>query len=132
MKFRIFYAPESYKTWEKLFVLTSDGKLFCEYLYEFNLRTIEETNIKYEEFIPQDYSWGKGVRGDNGVALTNYQTCEKEISWIEYINLKPSSLLSKYNNSTISKQIRWVQNYLSSIGLDSSNWDSEFYDKLNK
>lgn len=132
MKFRIFYAPEIYRTWEKLFVLTSDGKLFCEYLLQTNLMTIEKLNINYETFIPQNYSWGKGVSGDNGVAFTNYQLCEKELSWDEYINLKPAALLSEYNNTTISKQIRWIQNYLSSIGLDSSNWDNEFYSKLNK
>ncbi len=129
MKFRIFYAPQVFNTWEKLFVLTSDGVLYCEYLFKFALNVINETNINYETFAPKDYSWGKGVEGNKGVAFTNYQGCEKELTWEEYLNLKPSALLSKYNGS-IPRQIGWVQEYLKRIHLTHENWDNDNYKKF--
>lgn len=131
MKFRIFYAPQCYKTWEKIFVLTSDGNLYCEFLDNFELKKIEESNIVYEKFRCSDYAWGRGVKGSKGVALSNYQKCEQELTWEEYLNLKPSELLSNYRDEVILKQIKWVQSYLSRSGLGSSNWDSENYQKLS-
>jgi hypothetical protein len=130
MNFRIFYAPQIFRTWEKVFVLTSDGKLYCEYLMRFNLEKIIESNIDYENFAPKNFSWGQGVEGNKGVAFTNYQECENELSWEEYKNLKASSLLSGYSSS-ISSQIRWVEKYLTSLGLSERDWDSELFQKFN-
>lgn len=130
MKFRIFYAPQVFRTWEKVFVLTSDGKLYCQYLFKFSKQEIIKNDINYNNFAPKDYSWGKGVEGDRGIAVTNFQECEKELSWNEYTNLRASSLLSGYSQNNISQQIRWVNNYLSSIGLTPNDWDEESYNKF--
>lgn len=130
MKFRIFYASQVFRTWEKLFVLTSDGKLYCEYLMRFNLQKIEKLNVDYENFAPKNFAWGKGVEGNKGEALTNYQECEKELSWEDYKNLKPSNLLTGYSSS-IPSQIRWVEKYLTSFGLSEIDWDSELFQTFN-
>jgi hypothetical protein len=126
MKFRIFYAPQVFKTWEKLFVLTEDGKLYSEYLMRFNLEKIQKSNINYENFRAKDFSWGKGVEGNSGIAYSNYQDCEKELSWEEYKNLKPSNLLSGYKINDINSQIRWVEKYLKLNDLDEQDWDNTF------
>ena len=131
MKFRIFYAPQVFNTWEKVYVLTDDGKLYCEYLYHFNASKIIENNLDYNNFAPKSFSWGIGVEGTRGIAFTNYQGCEKELSWEEYANLKPSSRLSGYAAS-IPAQIKWVQKYLSRLGISAENWDKENYEKFNK
>lgn len=130
MKFRIFYAPQVFRTWEKVFVLTSDGKLYCQYLMRFAVSRIREENINYENFAPKDFSWGKGVSGEKGVAFSNFQDCEKELTWDEYKNLRASSLLSGYPNS-IPNQLRWVEEYLNTIGLKPEDWDESTYKKFN-
>lgn len=132
MKFRIFYAPQVFKTWEKVYVLTNDGKLYCEYLDHFNPSEIIQNNLDYTNFAPKSFSWGIGVEGDRGIAFTNFQGCEKELSWEEYVNLKPSLRLSGYDTTSIRSQIKWVQNYLSKLGINSANWDKETYEKFNK
>jgi hypothetical protein len=130
MKYRIFYAPQVFGTWEKLFVLTSDGHLYCEYLFRFTLNKIELSGFNYDNFAPTNYSWGKGIEGNNGIAFTNYQSCEKELSWDEYIKLKPSPLLSGYNSTYITRQIKWIENYLTSSGLSSKDWDESIFNRL--
>tara|TARA_Y100000589_G_C27104155_1_gene609342 strand:+ start:938 stop:1324 length:387 start_codon:yes stop_codon:yes gene_type:complete len=126
MKFRIFYAPQIFRTWEKVFVLTEDGKLYCQYLMRFKTTYIQEENIDYENFRAQDYKWGKGVQGENGTAFTNYQECKEELSWESYESLSPSDLLSGYKFNDIEKQIYWVKEYISDLGLSSDNWDNRF------
>ncbi len=130
MKYRIFYAPQVFGAWEKLFVLTSDGRLYCEYLFRFILNKIELSGFNYNNFTPADYSWGKGVEGHKGIAFTNYQSCEKELSWDEYIKLKPSPLLSGYNATDIKRQIKWVENYLTSNGLSPIDWDEAGFNRF--
>ena len=126
MRFRIFYAPQVFKTWEKLFVLTEDGKLYCQYLMSFNKSFIKKDNIDYNNFRATDYSWGQGVVGDKGAAFSNYQECKKELSWNEYKNLSPSIRLRGYSLININDQIRWIENYLAQKGLSSENWDDRF------
>lgn len=126
MKFRLFYAPQVFKTWEKLFILTNDGNLHCQYLMRFEISKIEKNNIDYENFRATDYSWGKGVEGDSGIAFSNYQDCKKELTWEEYKNLEPSSLLSGYKRHHIDAQIRWVEDYISELGLTPDDWDDRF------
>jgi len=132
MKFRIFYAPQVFGTWEKIYVLTDDGKLHCDYLFRFILQKIDESGIDYQNFAPKDYAWGKGVEGNRGVAFTNYQGCEKELSWEDYINLKPSFLLNGYSATDITRQIRWVQKYLAEIGLNPKDWDEANFNRFKK
>lgn len=137
MKFRIFYAPQVQRTWEKVFVLTSDGKLYCEYLMKFIPETIKKENIDYANFKPSDFSWGKGVVGvktEMGLAqgaITNYQDCKKELTYNEYLSLIPSAKLSGYKSEDIKKQIRWVQNYLNRLGLKPENWDETLYNSIH-
>ncbi len=137
MKFRIFYAPQAQGAWEKLFVLTSDGKLYCEYLMRFVPDTIKKENIDYVNFKPSDFSWGKGVEGvktEMGLAsgaITNYQDCKKELTYNEYLSLIPSAKLSGYKSDDIKKQIRWVQNYLTRLGLKPENWDEILYNSIH-
>lgn len=137
MKFRIFYAPQTAGTWEKIFVLTSNGKLYCEYLMRFSSRTIEKDNIDYENFKASDYSWGKGVVGEKTLAgkaegaVTNYQACKTELKYSEYISLSPSSLLKSYKTEDINRQIRWVTRYLDLLNISYGNWDEEVYKKHN-
>lgn len=137
MKFRIFYAPQVQRTWEKVFILTSDGTLYCEYLMKFKTEVTRRTNFNYLDFKPTNYSWGKGVEGiktelglANG-AISNYQDCKTELSYNEYLNLSPSRLLSDYKSNDINKQIRWVQNYLCRLGLKAHNWDETLYNSIH-
>jgi hypothetical protein len=130
MKFRIFYAPQCFDTFEKIFVLTDDGKLYCEYLMFGNKTKIIRDNIEYNNFDPKDLKWGKGIVGNKGVAYTNYQVCNKELSYDDYKNLQPSEYLSQYKN-WISSQIGWIENYLDNIGLNKDNWDSLYLSKKN-
>lgn len=51
---RFFYAAGVYRTWPKLFVLTSDGIFYCEYLEYLNKATIRE-NFNYYSFEPFTY-----------------------------------------------------------------------------
>ena len=96
----------------------------------FNKQTIKRDGIDYDNFAPKNISWGKGVQGDQGTAYSNYQGCDKELTLEEYKNLKPSRLLSGYGGS-VSRQIRWVPDYLRSIGLELEDWDQEKYDIIN-
>lgn len=137
MKFRIFYAPQVQRTWEKVFILTSDGTLYCEYLMKFKPEVIRRTNFNYLDFKPTNYSWGKGVEGiktelglANG-AISNYQDCKTELSYKEYLNLSPSRLLSSYKANEFNKQIRWVQSYLTRLGLNADNWDETLYNSIH-
>ncbi|MBE7441409.1 MAG: hypothetical protein HS119_03045 [Flavobacteriales bacterium] len=63
MNVRFFLAAEvlnnGFNTWKKLFVLTPDNILYCEYL-EFNEPTIINENFDYVSFKDSDYSWGRG------------------------------------------------------------------------
>ncbi len=57
MKARFFYAPAVYSTWSKLFVLTDDGKFYCEYL-DYMRKTKVERQFDFETFKASDYVWG--------------------------------------------------------------------------
>ena len=57
MKARFFYAPAVYSTWSKLFVLTEDGKFYCEYLNFMRKCTVEK-QFDFESFKATDYVWG--------------------------------------------------------------------------
>lgn len=85
-KTRFFYAPAIHRTWPKIFVLTEDGLLYCEYLEQnkvnkFNKRV---SNIDFDE---GEFKWG------------GYQSMH-EIEKPEAISVK----LTNQNN--------WVLSYL--------------------
>lgn len=60
---RFFEAPEvmvkGFNTWQKLFVLTEDNILYCEYL-EWNNPAKVIKEFDYKNFNASDYSWGRG------------------------------------------------------------------------
>jgi hypothetical protein len=57
MKTRFFYAPQAFNTWPKLFVLTEDGVLYCEYL-NFNQLNAIRKQVDFEKFKASDYEYG--------------------------------------------------------------------------
>lgn len=63
MKARFFLASavtnNGLNTWKKLFVLTSDNKLYCEYL-EYNNHATVNKDFDFLNFKQSDYSWGSG------------------------------------------------------------------------
>ena len=126
MKFRIFHAPQVYNTWEKVFILTEDGQLYCQYLDRFKKSIIKKDDLNFENFRATDFSWGKEVVGNRGVASSNYQDCKNELSWEEYKTLQPSQKLRTYSLANINDQIRWVEGYLSQKGLSPEDWDDRF------
>jgi hypothetical protein len=88
MKARYFYAKAVYNTWRKLFVLTEDNVLYCEYLnYMVPAKIIKKAS--FENFKATDYKWN------------NYQTLE-EVDYDRIINIK----LTSQNN--------WIDSYLNS------------------
>jgi hypothetical protein len=126
MRFRIFYAPQVFSTWEKIFVLTEDGILYCQFLMNFEISFICKRNIDYLKFRAIDFSWGKGVIGSNGVAFSNYQECKNELSFNQYKLLEPSERLARYSSINIVNQIRWVESYISEKGISINDWDGRF------
>ncbi|WP_270817959.1 hypothetical protein [Aeromonas sp. Y318-3] len=52
---RFFYAAEVYRTWPKLFVLTSNGVFYCEYLENMQNKTIRKEGFNYYNFSPFTY-----------------------------------------------------------------------------
>ncbi len=91
MNARFFYADQSHNTWPKLFVLTQDGTLYCEYLDYMKPATINKT-VDFTNFTASDYSFG------------GYQTME-EISY------------DKARTAYLKQQQNWVDRYLTTKGL---------------
>ena len=74
MKARFFYAPAAYRTWPKLYVLTEDGTLYCEYL-EFMRPATDIKHVDYNSFKADDYKFDgyqpiKEVTYEEAVATT--------------------------------------------------------------
>lgn len=89
MKTRFFYAPEAFNTWPKLFVLSEDGRFYCEYLDYMKPAKVDETQ-NFETFRAEDYKW-------NG-----YQTI---------IEISESEAKSK----VLISQVNWIRIYLSRL-----------------
>ena len=89
MEARFFIADASYNTWKKIYVLTSDGTLYSEYLNHMNSATDRKT-VDYSSFSQEDYSFGgyQNLR----------EVCKSEAS---------SAMLIKQGN--------WVSSYLNRI-----------------
>ncbi len=83
MKFRYFYAPAVYNTWAKLYVLTSDGVLYSQYLVYMRL-TIDKQQFDFETFKASDYSF----EGYQDLKEIDYDTAihiglTRQANWIE-------------------------------------------------
>jgi hypothetical protein len=89
MKVRFFYGAACYSTWPKLFVLTEDGRFYSEYLAYMTTARVD-LNFDFNKFKAEDYKWG------------GYQT-------IVEIDER------KAKNSTLTKQINWINRYLISL-----------------
>lgn len=94
MNARFFYGEHinhqnGKETWAKLFVLTEDGKFYCEYLDYMNPARVNE-NFDFESFKAQDYKWG------------GYQSI---------VEIDESTAKTK----TLTRQSNWVARYLSSL-----------------
>lgn len=56
MRTRFFYGEATHNTWPKLFVLSEDGRFYCEYLDYMKPATVDK-KFDFESFNPKDYSW---------------------------------------------------------------------------
>jgi len=105
MKTRFFYAAGCFNTWSKLFVLSEDGKFYCEYLNYMKHSEISK-QFNFETFKAQDYSFD------------NYQTI-KEISKEEAISTR------------LTRQINWVNSYISKFSnIESEDLKTVYLNKL--
>ena len=97
MDARFFIAPEvthnGFNTWKKLFVLTKDNILYCQYLEYYEL-AIVELNFDYSTFKASDYSWGAG----------KFQHLKE----VDYTTAKNEKLTSQEN---------WIDEYLMKKGI---------------
>ena len=89
MKTRFFYAAPIYDTWPKLFVLTENGKFYCEYLNFMRPDTIDHT-VDFNAFKASDYKFG------------DYQTIEE----VDEATAKKTQL---------TRQMNWIQKYLDKL-----------------
>ncbi|WP_282037875.1 hypothetical protein [Saccharicrinis aurantiacus] len=89
MKARFFYADETHRTWPKLFVLTENGRFYCEYLDYMNPAKVD-LKFDYANFKAEDYLW------------SGYQ------SIVEIDEQKAISI-------PLTRQANWVKGYLSTL-----------------
>ena len=84
--FRYFFAEKSHNTWPKLFVLTEDGVLYCEYLDRYKL-TIFKEKVDFSYFEPSEFKW------------SGYQSI---------VEIKESTAI----NVQLTKQSNWILRYI--------------------
>lgn len=89
MKARFFYGAACYSTWPKLFVLTEDGRFYCEYLDYMNPARID-LKFDFNTFKAEDYKWA------------SYQTI------VEIDEAKAKSTM-------LTRQPNWISGYLSRL-----------------
>lgn len=89
MKRRFFYAAPTHNTWAKLFVLTEDGKFYCEFL-DYNKPAKVLKDFNFDSFKQENYKW-------NG-----YQ------SIIEIDEQKAIS-------TKLTNQPNWISNYVNNL-----------------
>jgi hypothetical protein len=99
---RYFLAPEvkenGLNTWTKLFVLTEDNILYCEYL-EYMRPALVKKNFDFKEFKASDYSWGAGRF--QHLQEIDYKTAqnivlERQANWIDaYLQKKYDEMLEE-------------------------------------
>ncbi len=82
MKTRFFYAPQSFNTWPKLFVLSEDGVLYCEYLDHMAHATIHK-KVDFDTFKASDYSYeGYQKMEEIDEATAKSKTLKMQSNWI--------------------------------------------------
>ena len=86
---KYYYAERIHETWPKLFILTDDGTLYCEYLDNLN-PTIFTKQVDYLAFDASDFKWG------------GYQAI---------IEIDQISAL----NTSLTRQSNWVSQYLKTL-----------------
>jgi hypothetical protein len=89
MRKRFFYGAQTHNTWPKLFVLTDDGKFYCEYLDYMKPARVQK-NFDFDTFKAEDYEWD------------GYQTI---------VEIDESSAKSKM----LKSQSNWISRYLDSL-----------------
>jgi hypothetical protein len=89
IKARFFYGGYCFNTWPKLFVLSKNGKFYCEYLVHMKLVKLD-LKFNFETFNAKDYKWG------------GYQPIV-EIDEFTALNKK------------LDSQQNWIKSYLSRI-----------------
>lgn len=89
MEARFFYGASTHNTWPKLFVLTSDGKFYCEYL-DFMKAARVNLNFDFSDFKATDYKWdGYQSIVEIDEATAKSKTLTKQANWIStYLNSK--------------------------------------------
>lgn len=113
MKARYFYAEPAYNTWKKLFVLTEDDILYCEYLDHNAPAKIIRKNTCFSNFKASDYSWG----GYQSLVEVDYNTLSNTVltnqsNWIsEYIKIKKKELTTNIDKmESIIENIDKIEN----------------------
>ena len=86
--FRFFYAKAVHKTWTKLYVLDSTGRLYSEFL-DFMKPAIDQCSVDYNSFKAEDYSF------------EGYQHL-REVTF------------SELEKAKLTRQENWVLDYVSS------------------
>lgn len=92
MSARFFYAPKVAATWPKLYVMTEDGTLYCEYL-NFMQSARDIQHFDYQTFRASDYKW------------SGYQPLQE----IDY---------KTANDKPLIRQANWVENYVRTKGIE--------------
>ena len=89
MKTRFFYGAATHNTWAKVFVLSEDGRFYCEYL---NYMNPARVNLKFDfnTFKAEDYKWG----GYQSIVEIDESTAKTKI---------------------LTSQSNWISRYLSSL-----------------
>ena len=91
MEARFFIADASYNTWKKIYVLTSDGTLYSEYL-DYMRPVTDRRTVDFSSFAQEDYSFG------------GYQKLRE-------VSKKEAS------SAELEEQENWVGNYLKRKGV---------------
>jgi hypothetical protein len=86
---RFFYGEACYSTWPKLFVLTQDGRFYCEYL-NYMMPAKIDLKFDYKTFKADDYKWD------------NFQTI------VEIDEAKAKSI-------QLTRQTNWINRYLDNL-----------------
>ncbi len=89
MEARFFYGASTHNTWPKLFVLTSDGKFYCEYL-DFMKPARVNLSFDFSTFKAEDYKWdGYQSIVEIDEATAKSKTLTRQTNWIStYLNSK--------------------------------------------
>jgi len=86
-KIKFYYAEKTHETWAKLFVLTDDGILYCEYLDHLKPATFSE-KVDFSTFDASKFKWSNYqsiVEIDQDLAVKTALTRQK--NWVlNYIN----------------------------------------------